>query len=79
MSDIPHENFHEVWWIWADPKHDYGGLRIAHFRKTNNGALIVMICDEPDERRGVRVWGDVAAREGWRFIEPIPIPAVPYV
>ena len=76
MSDIPNEDFHEVWWIFADPKHSYGGLRIAHFRMTTDGVLIFLICDEPPGRKGPRIWDNVREREGWRKIEQIPIPGV---
>jgi hypothetical protein len=75
MTDIPHQDFHEVWWIYADPKQPYGGLRIAHFRKTVDGTLIFMISDEPPDRMGPRIWAGVSAREGWRKVEQISIPA----
>jgi hypothetical protein len=71
---IRENDFHEVWWIWSDQSHDYGGLRVAHFHKTMNGTLIFMISDEPLERRGIRIWDDISAREGWTRIAQIAVP-----
>jgi len=39
-------NFHEVWWIASPRDEPWAGLRIAHFRKTVSGRLVVMIHGE---------------------------------
>lgn len=73
MSD----DFHEIWWIASDAPEEWGGLRIAHFRKTVSGDLIVVIQGEVDpRRRGVRVWADIERREGWFKIVQIVAPSV---
>lgn len=71
---IPHEDFHEIWWIFSASKEEWGGLRIAHFRKTVNGVMIVIINGEVDKRRvGLRIWDDIKDREGWKkIIQIIP-------
>lgn len=74
MNDIPNADFHEVWWIYAPERHEWGGARIAHFRKTVDGTTIVMIQGEMQHRIGPRVWDDVAPREGWVKVKQIPIP-----
>jgi hypothetical protein len=74
-ENLTMEEFHEVWWIFAQQRHPWGGLRLAHFRKTIDGALVVVITGEIDSRRqGVRVWADVEEREGWVRIAQIAIP-----
>jgi hypothetical protein len=69
-----HSTFHEVWWIFSPQSGDWGGLRIAHFHKTVTGDLIFMISDEPQERKGVRIWSDVSRREGWWQVAQITVP-----
>jgi hypothetical protein len=73
--ELPHQDFHEIWWIYAPERHPWGGLRLAHFRKTIDGTVIVIITGETDTRRiGPRVWEDVAPREGWVKVKPIELP-----
>ena len=67
-------DFHEVWWIFSKRPEAWAGLRIAHFRKSMDGALIVVIQAEPPERTGLRIWSDIAPREGWRKVCRIAIP-----
>ena len=68
-------NFHEVWWIASPRDEPWAGLRIAHFRKTVSGRLVVMILGECDPRRiGLRIWSDVAVREGWSKVAQIAMP-----
>lgn len=75
MSGILNEDFHEVWWIYSPERHEWGGLRIAHFRKTVNGTLIAIMLGEADPHRiGPRIWDDVATREGWVKVKPIALP-----
>lgn len=67
-------NFHEVWWIYAPKHHPWGGLRLAHFRKTDD-ILTVLIVDEADRRPfGEHVWDDIALAEGWIKVARVPIP-----
>jgi len=76
MTDYPNDDFHEVWWIYAPERHTWGGLRVAHFRKTIDGALIVGILGESDPRRiGLRIWADIAPREGWVMVKQIMLPS----
>jgi hypothetical protein len=71
----PFEDFHEVWWIFSHNP-EFGGLRLAHFRKTNDGTLIVVITGELDSARvGLRIWNDIKVREGWAKIKRIPVPS----
>jgi hypothetical protein len=35
-----------------------------------------MICDEPPDRKGVRIWDDVSAREGWHKVVQIEVPTL---
>lgn len=81
---IPHEDFHEIWWIYSAARditaggleYEWAGLRIAHFRKTVNGTLIFFIQGEVDRRRiGVRIWDDVSQREGWHKVQQIEQPS----
>lgn len=68
-------NFHEIWWIYSDGDKEWNGLRLAHFRKTVQGDVIVYIQGEVDRRRlGPRVWDDIKGREGWQKIMQVPIP-----
>ena len=71
---IPNEDFHEVWWIYAPERHPWGGVRIATFRKTADGTLIVLISNEPLDRVGPRIWDDVGPREGWVKVKQIALP-----
>lgn len=75
---IPHSDFHEVWWIYSPINgKEWAGLRIAHFRKTVNGELVVVITGEIDQRRtGLRVWDDIREREEWFKVRQIPIPTM---
>lgn len=60
------EDFHEIWWIYSPSTEEWGGLRIAHFRKTMNDVMVVIINGEVDRRRvGLRIWIDIEGREGW--------------
>src|SRR5258708_7478454 len=77
------EAYHEVWWIHAPEqaylpeRRDWGGLRIAHFRKIMNGEIIFIIQGETDQRRiGIRIWADVAPVEGWVKVKQISIPTL---
>ena len=73
---LPHEDFHEIWWIYSPERHEWGGLRIAHFRKSVDGAVLVIISGETDKRRiGVRIWEDVGPREGWVKVKQIAVPS----
>lgn len=75
MFESVNSDFHEVWWIYAPERHPWGGARIAHFRKTVDGTMIVTIPGEADPRRvGVRVWDDISPREGWVKVRQIPLP-----
>lgn len=76
-DDQPPGDFHEIWWIYSGLQEQWAGLRIAHFRKTSNRDLIVVIQGEPPERAGIRVWDDIKDREGWRKVEQIGVPKVP--
>lgn len=68
-------DFHEIWWIYSPAKDEWGGLRIAHFRKTLNGYEVVIIQGEIDQRRlGVRIWDDIKDRERWVKVEQIKVP-----
>lgn len=69
-----YQEFHEVWWIHSGHDEMWAGLRIAHFRKSMDGALIVIITGEPPDRTGLRIWDDIAKREGWRKVRQIAIP-----
>lgn len=71
---LPHEDYHEVWWIYAPDRHPWGGARIAHFRKTIDGTEFFFITNEPPDRIGPRFWPDVAPREGWVKVKQIPLP-----
>lgn len=75
---IPHADFHEVWWIYSPINgKEWAGLRIAHFRKTTNGWLIVVIDSEIDPRRmGVRIWEDIQRTELWYKVKQIAIPTM---
>lgn len=74
MSD-DNEDFQEVWWIFSHSEEEWGGLRIAHFRKTIDGTTIVIIAGEIDRRRvGPRIWDEVAPREGWVKVKQIMLP-----
>lgn len=73
-NKLLHEDFHEVWWIYAPEHHPWGGVRIAHFRMTVNGMLIFSISNEPPDRLGLRIWADAAPREGWVKVKQIPLP-----
>lgn len=67
-----HHEFHEIWWIFSDRSEEWGGLRIAHFRKASRGELLVIMTGEVDQSRlGVRIWDDVAPREGWHKVAQI--------
>lgn len=68
------ETFHEIWWIFSRGREPWAGLRIAHFRKTVQGDLFFIIEGEPPDRVGLRIWNDVAAREGWFKVQQIVIP-----
>lgn len=68
-------DFHEIWWIYSQAIEEWSGLRIAHFRKTGNDVVIVIIQGEIDKRRvGVRVWDDIKDRERWIKVAQIAIP-----
>jgi len=71
---LPHEDFHEVWWISAPERHQWGGVRIAHFRKTINGTVIFFITNEPLDRVGPRDWETISAGEGWVKVKQIQMP-----
>lgn len=71
---MDHYSFHEVWWIHSDRKASWAGLRIAHFRKASDGTPVVIITGEPPDRNGIRIWHNIAAREGWVQVQQIPIP-----
>jgi hypothetical protein len=70
MNDV------EFWWIYSPVKDkEWGGLRIAHFRKTTAGDDIVFITGEIDQRRvGARDWKYVQEVEGWYKVKQIPTP-----
>jgi hypothetical protein len=72
------KDFHEVWWIYSPMiAKEWGGLRIAHFRKTAQGFLIVNITGEIDQRRvGPRVWIDIQRTELWYKVKQIPVPTI---
>lgn len=75
MKTLPYEDFCEVWWIYSPDRHAWGGLRIASFRKTVQGALVFIIHAETDASRiGLRIWDDVSEREGWVQVKQIDIP-----
>jgi len=75
MDDIMNADFHEVWWIYSPERHEWGGLRIAHFRKTMDGMVLVIIAQETNKRRiGFRVWDEIAPREGWVKVKQIQMP-----
>ena len=68
-------DFHEIWWIYSAEKTEWGGLRIAHFRRAaNSDELIVFIQGELPNRIGPRIWSDIRHREKWHKIKQIPIP-----
>lgn len=68
--------FHEIWWIYSEGPEEWTGLRIAHFSKTAQGTLIVVITGEADRRRlGPRVWDDIREREGWHKVMQITPPS----
>lgn len=75
---VPHADFHEVWWIYSPVNgREWAGLRIAHFRKTVSGELVVVIQGEIDQRRfGMRVWQDIQQSECWYKVKQIPIPSL---
>lgn len=69
-------DFHEVWWIYSPERHAWGGLRTAHFLKTIEGELIVIIQNETSVMRiGPRVWDDISPREGWVKVKQIEFPS----
>jgi hypothetical protein len=75
---IPHADFHEVWWIYSPVNgKEWAGLRIAHFRKTMQGDLVVVITSEIDSRRfGPRIWEEIQRTELWYKVKQITIPSV---
>lgn len=75
---VPHADFHEVWWIYSPLNGvEWSGLRVAHFRKTTTGDLVVYIMGEIDQRRvGARVWDDIQKTELWYRVKQIPIPTM---
>lgn len=76
MTDIKNADFHEVWWVYAPEHHEWGGLRIARFRRTIDGTSFVVITGEIDQRRiGARIWDDIAPREGWVKVKQIEFPS----
>jgi hypothetical protein len=70
---LPHEEFHEVWWIFSKNE-DYGGLRVAHFRKSVHGVMLIIISNEQRNRMGARIWDDIRDREGWVRVKQIEVP-----
>lgn len=69
-------NFHEIWWIYSEGEAEWTGLRIAHFSKTVQGDLIVIITGEIDRHRlGLRIWDDIKDREGWHKVLQITPPS----
>lgn len=74
---IPYEDFHEVWWIYSPINGvTWSGLRIAHFRKSANGEMLVFITGEADARRiGPRIWRDIIRTELWYRVSQIPVPS----
>jgi len=72
---VPNE-FHQIWWIFSESKQSWGGLRIAHFRKTTDGTLIFFIAAEPPDRMGPRLWEEISNREGWVQVKQIMLPSV---
>lgn len=75
---VPHADFHEVWWIYSpNIRQEWAGLRVAHFRKSTNGELLVIINGEIDQRRiGMRIWTDIQETELWYRVKQIPIPTL---
>lgn len=75
--ELPHGEFHEVWWIYSPINGvHWAGLRIATFRKAVNGTLLFLIHNEVPDRTGRRVWDDVQAKEFWYKVKQIPIPTM---
>lgn len=69
-------DFHEIWWIYSEGPEEWTGLRIAHFSKTVQGVLIVVIIGEVDRwRLGPRIWDDIHEREGWHKVLQITPPS----
>lgn len=79
MSDtLPHEEFHEVWWVYSPINgKSWAGLRLATFRKSVDGALVVIFHNEiaPD-RIGIRIWDDVQNTELWYKVVQVPVPTL---
>lgn len=68
--------FHEIWWIYSEGPEEWTGLRIAHFSKSVQGVLMVVITGEVDRRRiGLRIWDDIKDREGWYKVAQITPPS----
>lgn len=66
----------EVWWIYSPVNGaPWAGLRIAFFHRTADGVEIAVICSEPPDRAGPRIWGDIMKREHWYKVKQIPIPS----
>jgi hypothetical protein len=81
-DDEPLNLFHEVWWIFSLGRgpnglgEPWGGLRIGHFHKTVDFTEVVFINGETDRRRiGMRIWDDIAEREGWVKVAKIAVPS----
>jgi hypothetical protein len=72
------DEFHEVWWIYSPVNNkEWGGLHIAHFRKTTNGVIFVVIQGEIDSKRvGPRDWPMLQEVEHWYKVKQIPIPTL---
>lgn len=73
------QEFHEIWWLYSTEDAPWAGLRIAHFRKTVNGELIVLITGESLERAGLRIWADIEQREHWYKVAQIAVPTADQV
>lgn len=72
----PNSDFREVWWIYSPINNkEWGGLRLAIFRKSVEGVLLCVIQGEIDKNRvGVRDWDTLQATEHWYKVEQVQIP-----
>lgn len=65
----------EVWWIYSDRPEPWAGLRMAHFSKAMPDSTdVFFILGDIRYRTGIRIWSEVAPREGWHKIRQITVP-----
>jgi hypothetical protein len=74
VSPASNEDLQEFWWIFSPSEEEWGGLRLAAFRKASTGPIFFLIANELPQRTGLRDWESVSEREGWRKVMRVPMP-----